>query len=750
MNQVTLRPQGAQAASPCAHLATSLLLALLLICQPADAQTVNPVVTPSAPAPASARSGALDGSASAGGATNPASEDPYLWLEALDDAQTRAWAAAQNARTQTALEQDPRYPELLKEATGIAQSNDRLPAPSLVGQRVLDFWRDAAHTRGIWRVATLASFTAGKPSWKTILDLDELAAREKANWVWKGFECEPARASRCMVYLSDGGEDAIEAREFDLERGALVSGGFMLPKAKLSAAWLDADTLLVASDWGPGSLTESGYPYIVRRWRRGQPLAEAPEVFRGKPQDMGIELLSVRDGRGRSLGLVRHMINFFESETLAVTPSGVRLLPLPRKHQTGPLVDGQLIVRLTQDWERGVQHFTTGSVIALDAARAVADAETVEPQAIFTPGPRESVQEMGATRSTLLLLTLDNVRGRAWELQRHPNGTWSRHPLALPDNATLNLEAAEPRGDAVIYRVEGFLEPPSLWVSRGGAPHKVMAQPAQFRAGGLVVEQFEAESADGTHVPYFVVHPKQLLPGGANPAILWAYGGFEIAMTPRYNGTRGKLWLERGGSFVLANIRGGGEFGPAWHDAGLKTRRQRIYDDFAAVARDLDRRGIADARHLGISGGSNGGLLMGVEMTQHPELFQAVEIAVPLLDMLRFEKIQAGASWVGEYGSVSVPEERAFLAGISPYAQLRRGQAYPEPLIWTTTKDDRVGPQHARKFAARMAEFGLPYWYYEVTEGGHGAGANLAEEAHTRALAQVYFMRRLMGTERPE
>jgi prolyl oligopeptidase len=419
---------------------------------------------------------------------------------------------------------------------------------------------------------------------------------------------------------------------------------------------------------------------------------------------------------------------------------------LPRKSQVRDMVDGRLIVSLDEDWRPGETLFTAGSLVALDIASMAADPEHLRPVAIFVPGARETLGDVSATRDRLVVTTFDNVRGRACVYRLDERGTWVSRRLDLPDNATIGIVDDNLHSDDVFLSVAGFLQPNGLFLcnARDGQPTEVKSLLPKFDASHEVVEQKEATSADGTRVPYFIVHRADMKLDGSNPTILNAYGGFQISETPFYSGSIGKLWLERGGVFVLANIRGGGEFGPAWHEAGLKTHRQRIYDDFAAVAEDLMARDITSPRRLGIEGGSNGGLLMGVEFNQHPDLWNAVDIQVPLLDMIRFEKIDAGSSWVGEYGSVSNPEEAAFLARISPYANVRRGVSYPEPFIWTTTKDDRVGPQHGRKFAARLAEYGIPYYFYEVTEGGHASGANLKERAHTTALEMTYFTRKLM------
>jgi prolyl oligopeptidase len=421
-------------------------------------------------------------------------------------------------------------------------------------------------------------------------------------------------------------------------------------------------------------------------------------------------------------------------------------LSIPLKASLVDMLDGQVVVRLSEPWEAGNAHIPAGSLAAFDAAAAEKNPGQLAPKVIYQPGPREAVEDAGATRNALFVAINQNVRGRIFEFTRKADGTWSGRRLSFPENLALGVAETNPHGTEAFVNVTGFLTPSSVWLAdaRTGAVSKVKSRRAQFDASRDTVEQLEATSTDGTKIPYFIVHPKTMKLDGTNPTLLTAYGGFEISMTPSYQDMGGKLWLERGGVYVLANIRGGGEFGPAWHEAGLKTHRQIIYDDFASVAQDLIARRVTSPRRLGIVGGSNGGLLMGVEMTEHPDLFQAVDIQVPLLDMLRFEQIDAGASWVGEYGSVSNPDERAFWERTSPYQNLKAGVKYPEPLIWTTTKDDRVGPQHARKFAAKMAALGDPYLFYEVTEGGHGSGANLKERAHTSALEFTYFTRKLM------
>ncbi len=704
-----------------------LLLALLLsgLALPAPAQTPAPPIAPTAQA-----------------------ADPYLWLEDVGAKRSLDWVEAQNARSLKVLEGDPRYAPLHAQALELAEAKDRIPRPDFIGGEVFNFWQDADHVRGVWRATSVADYANAAPDWRTVLDLDALSKSQGANWVWKGATCQRPAETRCLLSLSDGGEDAVTVREFDLSTGRFVDGGFDLSHSKQDVDWIDRDTIILARDWGPGSMTASGYPFVVKVLHRGQALREASTVIRGEPTDqVGTSPHTFVDGAGHRAIVITRGVTFFEFEHYLVTDHGGERLALPLKSSIEDLVAGRLIVSLRQAWTPapGGATFPTGSIVSLDLAAVGADPEHLSPTLVWSPGPREALGDVGATRNRLVVTTLDNVKGRAWVFTPTEAG-WSKAPLALPDDSAIDLVATSDRDDQAYLQAQSFLTPTTLWLSDGwsGSLSKVKSLPPKFDASDLVTEQFEARSKDGTRVPYFVVHRKGIRYDGSNPTLLYAYGGFEVSMTPSYSAGIGKLWLERGGVYVLANIRGGGEFGPAWHEAALTVNRQRAYDDFAAVGRDLIARHITSPRRLGIRGGSNGGLLMGVEFEQHPELWNAVIIDVPLLDMLRFEQIAAGASWVGEYGSVSDPAQRAFLASISPYNNLKSGVAYPEPFIFTTTKDDRVGPVHARKFAALMAAMGLPYLYYENTEGGHSAGANLREAARTQALEMTYLTLKLM------
>jgi prolyl oligopeptidase len=675
------------------------------------------------------------------------SDDPYIWLEDVSSPRSMEWVESHNAETVKRLEADPRYATLYNEALEIAGAKDRIPSPSFVHGEVFNFWQDADHLRGIWRKTSLADYRTAQPTWTTVLDIDAINAAEGKSFVFKGASCLPPDESRCLIQLSVGGEDAVEVREFDLDTNQFVADGFNLPKGKQDVAWEDRDHILVSAEWQPGDLTESGYPYIVKRLTRGQPVSAAQEIFRGEKSDVSASGYKLFDSDGNTLTLVNRGVDFFHSETSVVTNKGVERLAIPAKASVADLVSGRVIVRLDEPWSVGGKDYPAGSLVDLDLAAVKASPGDLKPTLIWQPGPRDSLEGVSSSKDRLLLATLDNVRGRLWSMAYTPGKGWTTTKLDLPDNLALGFGSADDKSDLAFAYSAGFTTPSALYLidAAKGSVEQIKTLPAKFDASNLEVEQLEATSTDGTKIPYFIVHKKDLAYDGTTPTILNAYGGFQSSSTPSYSGTTGKLWLERGGAFALANIRGGGEFGPAWHEAGLGVKRQIIYDDFAAVAQDLIARKITTPRRLGIRGGSNGGLLMGVQMTQHPELYRAISIEVPLLDMLRISKIAAGASWQGEYGDVNAdPAVKAFWEKLSPYHALKAGVNYPEPFIFTTTRDDRVGPQHARKFAAKMEAMGLPFYYYENTEGGHGSGADIKQSARTNALTMTYFIEKLM------
>jgi len=665
-------------------------------------------------------------------------EDPYLWLEEIEGERALTWVREQNARSLAVLESDPRFAGLHADALAIANNRDRLPLGGIQEGYYYNFWQDETHVRGIWRRSPLADYARGAPVWETLLDVDALATAENANWVFQGSDCLDG-TTRCLISLSDGGRDANTVREYDIATRSFVAGGFVVPEAKNSVAWLDRDTLLVATNWGEGSLTESGYAMIVKRWRRGAALESAVEVMRGQPSDVGVFIGVFEDTDGSRLPIAYEANTFFETAYWRLDGALPQQINLPAKSSIAGLFQGNLVFTLNEAW-RGLAQ---GALAAYPLADTSAEAPRAA--ALFTPTERQSVEAVAITHDAILVAGYENVRGRI--LRFTPEGAgWRQTQIELPTTGSVSFAGASPTESLAFATYQDYTTPSTLYALEDAATRAraIRSLPALFDSSRFIAEQFEAVSRDGTRVPYYVVHPRDMAFNGENPTLLYAYGGFQVSYPPTYGASVGKLWLERGGVYVLANIRGGGEFGPAWHQAGLRTNRQVIYDDFYAVEQDLVTRRITSPRRLGIMGGSNGGLLMGVMLNQHPEAVNAAVVQVPLLDMLRYDHLLAGASWVDEYGSPNNPEERAFLETISPYQNLRRRDDFPVPFVLTSTKDDRVHPGHARKYVARMLELGMPVLYYENIDGGHSAAANLNEAARRRALEYTYLMQRLM------
>ena len=681
-----------------------------------------------------------------------AASDPWIWLEDIEGERAMEWVEARNEHSLGVLTGDPRYDDLYSTALALVEAHDRIPYPafrhSAGGQRTVDnFWQDATHVRGVWRRATLDSYRTEAPQWETILDVDALAADEDANWVWKGAQCLSPDDRLCLINLSDGGKDAVVMREFDRETGQFIENGFDLPESKGGADWVDENTLLIYRDFGDGTLTESGYAMTVRRLTRGQSLDAAPEVFRGQPEDVLVAGYTLRDADGVvQAEMVDRAVTFFETETYFLTDAGPVLINLPARRSVQGLLDGRLIVTTDQDWTDGAgTAFEAGDLIAFDLEALKADPSASAGELILRPGERESVEGVTLTRNRLVVALFENVRGAAYAYHRAGEG-WVRERLELPENASVGLGSASSEDDQLFVSVEGYLTPDTLWLAdtATGELETVKSLPAKFDAEGMHVEQHQARSADGTMVPYFVVSRDGIATDGSNPTLLYGYGGFQVSLLPGYSATVGKLWLERGGVYVVANTRGGGEFGPGWHQAAQGVNRQRAHEDFQAVAEDLIARGITSPRRLGVMGGSQGGLFMGAMLTQRPDLINAVVIQVPLFDMLRFHTLLAGASWMGEYGNPDIAEEREWIAAYSPYQALSAEADYPEVFIHTSTKDDRVHPGHARKAAAQLEALGHEVLFYENTDGGHAAGANLRETARRLALEYTYLTRRLM------
>jgi prolyl oligopeptidase len=670
-------------------------------------------------------------------------QDPYLWLEDVLGERALGWVGERNAETEAELAARPDYALLRTRLKSILDSKDRIPWVGRYGGHFYNFWRDATHARGIWRRTTLDEYRKPAPRWDTVLDLDLLARDEDENWVWAGATFLRPVGGRCLVSLSRGGGDAHVVREFDLETLAFVDDGFTLPEAKSSAGWIDRDTLFVATDFGPGSMSGSGYPRLVKEWRRGAPLPDARLVFEAGEDDLSASAW-FDPTPGQEHQFVQRQIDFYSSELFVRHPASGALARIDKPDDADAFtVRDQLLIQLRSSWTVGGASFPQGALLATDFAGFMAGGRAFT--ALFLPTPTTSLEDVAATRAAILLTVLDKVKNRIVEL-RHVDGAWQRRDVDAPGMGALGVSAVdEIESDDYFLTVTDFLTPSSLYLAQAGSDVRTLlkSMPAFFDASPYTVSQFEAVSKDGTPVPWFVVMHKDVRLDGGNPALLYGYGGFEVSLTPFYSGTTGAAWLERGGIYVLANIRGGGEFGPGWHQAALKEGRQNAFDDFFAVAEDLAARGFTSASRLGIMGGSNGGLLVGAALTQRPELFGAVVCQVPLLDMRRYHQLLAGASWMGEYGDPDDPEQWAYIGKYSPYHRVAAEGRYPRVLFTTSTRDDRVHPGHARKMAARMREQGHDVLYWENTEGGHAGAANNEQTATMWALTYTFLWKQL-------
>ncbi|MEI9997121.1 MAG: prolyl oligopeptidase family serine peptidase [Rhizomicrobium sp.] len=678
----------------------------------------------------------------------PVDDDPNLWLSDIYGEKPLAWVKQQNATSEAALKSDPRYAQDYGTILKSLDVPDRIPLGQLDHGKVYDFWQDAEHARGIWRRTTAADYASKTPHWETLLDLDTLDAGEHAQFVWQGADCAPD-GDRCLIRLSPGGGDAATVREFDLKTKSFVADGFALPLSKLNAAFIDENTVLVSTDFGPGTLTKSSYPRIVKLWRRGEALADARTVYEGTADDISANPV-VFHGPYGTIALVERGLTFFTAEYRYVYPDGSTMkLPLPPGAELHGVTGGKLIFTLREPWTPpGAQKpLGRGALIAFAVKPYVLQKMQARFELLYTPGPRDAVDGVVAGRDAVYASIYDNVTGSVHAF-RESNGHWSDTKLALPQGGSTAVLPADPWSGAAQFAFESFLTPPTLYATDGTSPPiAVKSQAPLFDASRYSAQQLWTISSDGTKVPYFLIRPKAAK--GPVPTILYSYGGFELALTPWYwnDGHRpldvGQVWLSRGGAIAVANIRGGGEFGPRWHQAALKQNRQKAFDDFAAVARDLETRKLATPKQLGIVGASNGGVLTTVTMTQHPELLAAVVCQRPLVDMLRYTRFGAGASWIDEYGDPDKPEDRAWLAKYSAYQNVKPDAAYPSILFITETSDDRVTPIWARMMAAKMEAQGHDVLFNESAEGGHGPGATNAAQAEMWALSYVYLKQKL-------
>jgi prolyl oligopeptidase len=695
--------------------------------------------------------------------------DDHLALEEVNGTEAMAFVTSENEKSLAALTNDQRYETFHQQAFDILSATDRIATPKFLGDGIGNFWQDAKNPKGLWRRTTLASYRSASPEWETLIDLDQLSKDEGKDWVWKGVDCLAPEETRCLISLSDGGKDATVVREFDTTIKSFVAasttpgeGGFVLPEGKHWLEWLDQDTLLVAADFGldngQSSLTESGYPYIIKALRRGQALADATEVFRGAATDGGYGVYPIvyRDGPGVVQAvIISRPLDTFRSETWLIDGVNLIKLDLPEKINLYGMLDRRLVFTLDQDWTRQGVSQTAGSLLAvsLNALKPIEPGGDIsmltEQDIILQPTARQSINNVAVLDEKVVATIYNDVIGQVVAFENNNSNhtsPWTQTILPAANNAAVYLWSSSPRTSQIFYSFGGFLTPSTLAFAdlKLNTANVVRAAPARFDASKHVVEQFKATSTDGTKIPYFLVRPHAAQMDGSTPTILYGYGGFKVSLTPAYKPEMGKLWLENGGAYVVANIRGGGEFGPAWHKAALRENRQRAFNDFTAVAQDLQARRLTSPRRLGIYGGSNGGVLTSVSITQHPELFNAVVIECPLIDMLRYQDLPAGASWIGEYGDPRIPGDAAFIARYSAYQNLSEGAGYPRVYITTNTHDDRVHPGHARKFAARLGDMGYDHLYYEETSGGHSNGADPLANAKRWARHYTYLAQQLM------
>jgi len=670
-------------------------------------------------------------------------EDSFLWLEEIESDAALDWAREQNERSETRLKNHPLFDDLLARNIETLTSEDRIAYPSLMGGEIYNFWRDATHVRGLWRKTTVEGYRSDDPDWDVLLDLDALAEAESENWVWAGSSCVYPSYDRCLIGLSRGGADAAVRREFDMETREFVEGGFELSESKSYLSFRDRDSVFYGPAFEAGQMTTSEYPRQVYIWERGTDRADAELVFEGETSDVLVTGLRFWDG-DTPYDMVLRLPTFFTREYHLLVDGEARKIDVPADAQISGIVDGQLLVELKSDWQRAGRIWRQGALIATSIDAMMAG--EAEFELLFQPNERQAVNSVASTDNTVLVQLLDNVNGQMLRFTHDDDG-WTRQALSVPAMGTLSVVSVDDRSDRFYYNYTGFLTPSRLYEADAMADthQAIRSEPVWFDAEGMEVAQYQATSADGEQIPYFVVTPPGFEADGSSPTLLSAYGGFEIARTPFYSSTIGNSWLTRGGVFVLANIRGGGEFGPRWHQAALKENRQRAFDDLIAVAEDLIERDITSPEHLGIQGGSNGGLLVGAVMVQRPDLFNAVVCQVPLLDMKRYHKLLAGASWMAEYGNPDIPAEWAYLAKYSPYQNLSAEADYPVAFVTTSTRDDRVHPGHARKMVARMLDQGHEVLYYENIEGGHGGAANLNQAAYLQALIYAYLHERLSG-----
>ena len=664
--------------------------------------------------------------------------DPYIWLEDVEGEDALAWVEEQNAESLAYLESLPTFEPLNARNLENYNSDERIAGPSIRGEYVYNFWRDEENTRGLWRRMSIDDYVAGGEDWESILDLDALADAEGEDWVWKGSTCLRPDYSRCLLRLSRGGADAVVIREFDADDAAFVENGFYLAEAKSRLSWVDEDTLFVGTDFGDASLTDSGYPRTARLWKRGVPIEEAREIFAGEKTDVAAGVYRTWD-LDTAYDIAYRSPSFFTSLRYLYVDGELAKIDIPDDASFSGIFQGQMLVELKSDWTPGDETYPQGSLVAIDFDEFMNGGRDFD--VLFEPTKTMALKRAGlaTTRDYLMLNIMEDVVSKVVRLSL-ADGEWTSEPVNVEPFGNISFGSADDNSNLFFLYYESFLRPDTLYVSDDGGETitALKTLPEFFDASGMSVEQYFATSKDGTRVPYFVVMPDGFEADGETPTLIGAYGGFQVSRNPFYSSTLGHSWLERGGAYVLANIRGGGEYGPAWHRAALKEKRQNAYDDFIAVAEDVIERGISSPQHIGIRGGSNGGLLTGVMLTQRPDLWNGVVVQVPLLDMKRFNKLLAGASWMGEYGDPDT-DDWEFIKAYSPYHNIDPDADYPKAFFTTSTRDDRVHPAHARKMVARMKEMGHDLYYFENTVGGHAGASDYTQAARNEALIYSYL-----------
>jgi len=684
----------------------------------------------------------------------PEPHDPHIGLEDVFGEASLNWVRQRNAQSEAMLQADPRFEALRRELREVLDASDRIPGVSRRGAWLYNFWQDAKHPRGIWRRTTMAEYRKAEPKWELLLDVDALGKAEGQSWVWQGSSCLSATSNRCLVALSPGGTDANVVREFDLSTRDFVKDGFALPLSKNRWTWVDADTLLVGTAAAGDPVTDSGYPRAVRLWKRGTPLSQARVVFEGQQRDVWASASSDRTP-GFERSFVMRGIDFYRHEMFVLDGAGLKQVPKPQDAQVAFWKE-RALMRLRSDWKQGERVWPAGSLLVMSASALMEG--KAEPVALFTPTAQRSLAGYTTTATSVVLNVMQDVTGRL-EVRRPEGAAWSLRTIPVPNTGTLSVAslhdatvADDEWAEGLLVSYTDLLTPESLLLARADRSgiENLKGRQAQFSTNGLRLDQRFAVSKDGTRIPYFIVIPTGPRASGPKPTLLYGYGGFDISMRSAYSGGIGRAWLARGGVYVLANIRGGGEYGPAWHTSAIRENKQRSYDDFIAVAEDLIKTGVTTPAQLGIRGGSNGGLLVGAVMTQRPDLFGAVVCQVPLLDMRRYHRLLAGASWMAEYGNPDREEDWAFISRYSPYHQVppasgEGARKLPPVLLVTSTRDDRVHPGHARKMAARLSERGQPVLYWENIEGGHSGAADNGQRAKMQAMEYTFLWRQLQG-----